>query len=265
MTKEQSIENLIESFDNFKISQVKVSNLGFCYHLIDTEDKLNFMLGKIANDSIINIDFEGIDLCKTGKVCLAQVHASNSDTVFLVDFITMNPFTAANGKFKHLMESEAICKVFFDPRNDIDAIANQFDINVKNVLCLQLAEVATRRSKGLRVNYVTGLRKAMDEYVHLPYNLKLELMKIKGAGIKLFAPEEGGSYEVFEKRPMQAEILNYAAVDVYYFDQLREKLYVNLKQHMKDKVDILSKERLVEYMKPGYTAKGKSKAFAPRM
>lgn len=263
---EENVDGIISKLRTTHLDKgVKVANLGFYYKLIDSEDLMILMLDSIKDSKMINIDFEGINLCKIGKVCLAQVHASKSDTVFIIDFITMNPFEVANGRFKDLMESEMVCKVFFDPRNDIDAIANQFKIHTKNVLCLQVADVAYRKSLGHRVAYVMGLKKAMDTHIRLSLKLKNALMKIKETGVKLFAPEYGGSYDVFETRPMRVEILNYAAVDVYYFDHLRERLYDTLNIKWKEQVQIASTKRLIEYLEPGYSPKGKEKAIAPRM
>lgn len=38
--------------------------------------------------------------------------------------------------------------------------------------------------------------------------------RMKKAGMKLFAPEQGGSYEVFNKRPLPEDLTRYCAQDV---------------------------------------------------
>lgn len=65
----------------------------------------------------LNVDFEGIDLCKTGEVCLGQFSISESKTVYVVDFIVLSDaMSLENTKglsIKKVMEDSKILKVFF--------------------------------------------------------------------------------------------------------------------------------------------------------
>jgi exonuclease 3'-5' domain-containing protein 1 len=241
----------------------ETNELGFSIVFVDTSKMLVNMVETLELENIINVDFEGVNLCKTGKVCLGQFHASGSDLVYIVDFVVMNPFKEANGRLKDILESEKIKKIFFDPRNDVDAIANIYSVHPQNVICLQLAEVATRLQNGLNVRFVLGLHKTMEKYLQLDSTTLASVMKVKSTGITLFAPEFGGSYAVFEQRPVSNEILNYAAVDVYYFDELYKKLFGNLSNLLTEKVIKLSKERLVAYKNPNFNPKSRDNCIAP--
>jgi exonuclease 3'-5' domain-containing protein 1 len=47
---------------------------------------------------------------------------------------------------------------------------------------------------------------------------------VKEAGLNLFAPERGGSYQVFETRPLDARILAYCAQDVAQLPDLETSI-----------------------------------------
>lgn len=249
--------------DKLCINEKQKTKLGFSIVFVNTIKTLVEMVEFLEIQTIINVDFEGIDLCKTGTVCLGQFHASESDVVYVVDFVDINPFQEADGRLKNILESKGITKIFFDPRNDMDAISNIYKVYPKNVICLQLAEAAYRRQEGLSVKFVFGLHKTMEKYLKLDYESHTTVMNIKNAGKHLFAPECGGSYDVFLKRPLSDNILNYAAIDVYYFDQLRLKLFEKLSNNLRNQVIQLSEKRLVEYQNSNYTPKGREKVFAP--
>lgn len=84
------------------------TGLGFEVVLVDDEDKLADMMDTIGEPSRVNVDFEGIDLCKTGRVCLGQVHVAETDVVYVVDFVSIeNPFKACEGRLRRLSESDA--------------------------------------------------------------------------------------------------------------------------------------------------------------
>ena len=239
--------------------KIVTSSLGISIILVDTETMLLTMIKQLEAVKALNVDFEGIDLCKSGTVCLGQFHARGSSTVFLVDFITIsNPFKACQGRLKFIMESKNYLKVMFDPRNDSDAIYHQFGVTMQNLICLQLCDVALRRQKGFRVQFLSGLGKVMENYVCLS-----AVTSIKEAGKRLFVPDLGGSYEVFKMRPLRKEIIEYCAIDVYYFDKLIEELFDPLSTNRKVWVLQNSDARALECKKPGYTSKGRDRAIAP--
>jgi exonuclease 3'-5' domain-containing protein 1 len=42
------------------------------------------------------------------------------------------------------------------------------------------------------------------------------MKRIKRVGRELFVPELGGSFEVFKQRPLDARVLQYCGLDVYF-------------------------------------------------
>jgi exonuclease 3'-5' domain-containing protein 1 len=75
----------------------------------------------------------------------------------VVDIWTMqtqaiNQVASASGlTLKAVFESTEYIKVWFDPRNDVDALYHQYAVMPKRIFDLQLAEVADRRAKNLTV------------------------------------------------------------------------------------------------------------------
>lgn len=138
---------------------------------------------------------------------------------------------------------------------------NQYGIKLANVLDLQVLEVAVRRSNALKVKFVIGLAKAIEEHVKPSADWKL----VKEAGGSLLFPEFGGSYEAFERRPLDERVARYAAQDV--------KLLFQLEVAMKGKIGAFDSNwmqrvlqasvmRVNEALGPAYID-GRSRAVAP--
>lgn len=87
-----------------------------------------------------------------------------------------------------------------------------------------------------------------------------EAMAIKSAGLNLFAPERGGSYEVFNKRPLAGEILAYAAQDVVLLFAISEKIGARSQE---SKILRFSSARVTEIQSRNYIPNGRHKALAP--
>jgi exonuclease 3'-5' domain-containing protein 1 len=69
--------------------------------------------------------------------------------IYLIDVLSLRHecFTACGeggNNLKDSLESNAIPKVFFDVRNDSDALYSHFKIKLDGVIDLQLMELATR-------------------------------------------------------------------------------------------------------------------------
>jgi len=183
---------------------------------------------------IIAVDFEGVKLCRNGELCLAQFCLHNDQcTVYVLDVFTLGKqaFTIQSPRgtsVQSILEDPSIRKVWFDPRNDVDALHHQFGIKTVGIFDLQVAEVAERRNRGLGVRYVQGLFKCLTNCPTLSDQHKLFAEKIDILGKNLFEPENGGSYEVFRMRPLHPIILVYAAHDVRYMLLLYEALVLPL-------------------------------------
>ena len=150
----------------------------------------------------VAVDFEGIALSRTGKLCLAQV-APKDGPVYLVDVTAMGRDAFGPGRFGELLESEAVLKLIFDCRGDSDALYHQYDVRMRHLYDVQVVYCIKNdqdTNAGRRGRYLLGLRKALADCPGLDHEAREALDVIKAEGTKLFAPELGGSYAVWEQR-----------------------------------------------------------------
>lgn len=107
----------------------------------------------------------------------------------------------------------------------MDALYHMFGIFPVSMLDCQIVLMNSPRRR--QHNFVMGLRKAMDLTRTVSEAEKMRFARIKDAGKRLFAPELGGSYDVWEKRPIAPALLNYMSTDIvvllpWFEEQLRE-------------------------------------------
>jgi exonuclease 3'-5' domain-containing protein 1 len=118
---------------------------------------------------------------------------------------------------KEVLESNKIPKVFFDVRNDSDALFAHFQISLQCVVVIQLMEFVTRPYPG---RYLRGLPKCIQEQAGLNWTKERQWQMVKHAGVKFFAPEKGGTYEIFNARPFPKALLDYCIQDVMLLPKL---------------------------------------------
>ncbi|KAK1503858.1 uncharacterized protein CCOS01_16933 [Colletotrichum costaricense] len=185
--------------------------------------------------------------------------------VYLVDIHTMQStaFSTAVGgtTFKQILESPDITKVFFDVRNDSDALFHHFQVKLSGIEDVQLMENAAR-PRGQR-RYLNGLDKCIGLYAPLSPEEKAGWKAAKEAGLNLFHPSRGGSYEVFNSRPMSTPIGIYCINDVRYLPHLREALWRQLDEVWRQKVVEETKKRILESQSPSYEPQSETKKFGP--
>jgi len=213
----------------FTDSQFRVNLIDSFGCLMKLLRHLEIICSTNGHDVALAVDFEGVKLCRHGELCLVQMTCSDDPTlVYVVDIhklgnraFTME--TPTGMSMKMVLENSNIRKVWFDPRNDVDALYHQFGIMPRGIFDLQLAEVADRRNRGLNVHYVQGLYKCLTQCAELRNEQKLFAERINTLGKSLYEPQNGGTYEVFQDRPLNPVILVYAAHDSRYMLMLYQQ------------------------------------------
>jgi exonuclease 3'-5' domain-containing protein 1 len=80
----------------------------------------------------------------------------------------------------------------------------------------------------------------------------------------LFAPENGGSYEVFNTRPLQDEIMSYCLQDIVFLPILWETFITKLKgSRWLSKVEIETAKRVQISQTQAYEPHGDHKYLGP--
>lgn len=210
-------------------------------------------------------DLEGIKLSRHGSISIFQVFVPPKKCTFLIDvhvlgetaFITTND---SGLTFKSVLESASIAKVFFDVRNDADALYAHFGIGLQGVRDLQLMEVASRWSSKA---VVFGLATCIEKDSGLRIVDKQSWKDLKQRGQALFSPEHGGSYEVFNIRPLRQDIMDYCTQDVVRLPTLYNVYSRRLSAAWARKVLTETEKRVAMAQSASYDPHSKNKVRSP--
>ncbi len=232
--------------------------------LVSTVQKTKelFSLLKKENPPYVAVDVEGENLSRDGRIAMVQLTWGND--VYLVDVHALQSKAFTLG-LKQLLEDEKVVKVFCDPRNDSDALFHQFNVRMKNVFCVQLADVLYRRcTLGKRVNYVYGLVRLVESYCKLTPTAAHENEAIKEKGARLMFPDRGGSYNVLFERPLHPDVEKYAANDVEYMLEVYRFLTKALNDAQLSRVLLATEQRVLVFQTRHAEKDGPHKAVAPK-
>jgi exonuclease 3'-5' domain-containing protein 1 len=259
--------NLIESIE--RIHGIKLDN-GSPYTVVDCDSALSDMIDILANLPVtppsIYVDLEGVNLSRQGTISILQLYVLPKDYTYLVDVHRLQD-AAFSTPGKHsgmclraILEAEIIPKVFFDVRNDSDALFHHFQISLSGVHDIQLMEVAARKFNRRCVN---GLQRCIEKDAVMTASERYAWNVAKEKGKKLFAPERGGRYEIFNDRPLAKEIIQYCVQDVQFLPQLWSHYKNGLSAGWERKVREETGKRVSSSQSKHYNGHGRHKAMAP--
>ena len=214
--------------------------------MIDTATTLTAFLDNLPQASaqpILFIDLEGNNLSRNGTLSLITILVEPRHQVHLIDVHTLGKeaFTTPNTNntttLQQILESETTTKVFFDIRHDSDALSGLYGIRVSGIEDLQPMELASR-SRFENKRYVSGLAKCIQNYSQLSWVEKQQFKVTKDQSKRLFDPTRGGSYAVFDQRPLDPQVAKYCAQDVLHmpglYDVFRTKLSASWNEKVKE-------------------------------
>jgi exonuclease 3'-5' domain-containing protein 1 len=237
--------------------------------LVDSPDGVTDLVDSLFNlptsPPSLYLDIEGINLSRYGTVSILQIFVSTKQLTYLIDIHTLGhkAFSTSGARgitLQDILQSDSIPKVFFDVRNDSDALYSHYGIALGGIRDLQLMELAVRSSSK---KFVHGLAKCIDRDGGLTMRERRACMEIKDRGRALFAPELGGSYEVFNARPLAEEIRAYCVQDVQFLPFLWWKYNRLMNTLWKEKVDKETKNRVSDSQGDNYQPNGKHKVLGP--
>lgn len=142
--------------------------------MVDTAEAVSSMVdtlsGLPSTPPSIYVDLEGVNLSRHGTISILQIYVSTTAENYLVDVKTLGEAafstkgTSSSNTLKDILESESIPKVFFDVRNDSDALFSHYGIKLQGIHDVQLMEFATRMYPGF---YICGLKKCIQRDVDM--------------------------------------------------------------------------------------------------
>ena len=211
------------------------------------------------------LDIERINLSRHGSISIIQLFVPLQNHVFLIDvhvlgaaaFSTQN----SNGQtLKHILESPDIPKVFFDVRHDSDALYSHFHISLAGIEDIQLLENAVRP---FNRRCVSGLAKCIEKDATMTDSQRSDWRRTKEQGLRLFAPERGGSYEVFNARPLSEEIRKYCVQDVLFLPGLWSTYSAKVSGTWAEKIRAATLTRVSSSQTADYNGNGRHMALGP--
>ncbi|KAJ3416249.1 hypothetical protein HDV05_002539 [Chytridiales sp. JEL 0842] len=244
---------------------LKLGDTSYVIVLVDTKPKYTSMLLSLNLETEhFAVDLEGDNLSATGKAAFIQVRCKGSSVIYIIDCLELEKEIASNepGGLKSILQGP-VTKLFFDVRNDSAALHAQYGIDLNNTLDLQVAEVLHRKASGLRARFVSGLKKLLQEGPFFSSAMeRRDAVDIKQEGFKLMDRASAtASTPIFLERPVSKAILMYSAVDIVYFDKMKEKLYDGLAPGTKVKALNVSKDRVGAWRNPRWDPKSRDNAI----
>ncbi|KAL8667937.1 MAG: hypothetical protein Q9202_000402 [Teloschistes flavicans] len=211
-------------------------------------------------------DLEGINLSRHGTISIVQVFAVPQNCVYLLDVHTLGaqafqtPGTDGKTTLQAILESADIAKVFFDVRRDSDALYAHFGVRLAGIQDLQLMELRTRQGSWRLLH---GLTRCIEEHAGLSPSDRQAWKVVKQRGIYRFDPKVGGSYEVFNERPLPADIRAYCVQDVQFMPRLWDFYRLKLDTHGSAMVAQATRDRVTESQSQTFMANGEHMALGP--
>ncbi|KAG6111907.1 hypothetical protein E4U31_003879 [Claviceps sp. LM219 group G6] len=172
-------------------------------------------------------------------------------------------FTIANAAgvtLKAVLEASQVNKVFFDVRNDSNALFHHFQVSLQGVQDLQLMELAAR---GKKRRLVAGLARAIKNDSPISKAEGMKWDQLKQSTTCLFDPRKGGRYEVFNERPFRDGILKYCAGDVALLPGLYDVYDKKLTAEWRDRVRVATLDRIRLSQSASYDPNGPNKGLGP--
>jgi len=198
---------------------------------VETEADLQKALETISTHKLIGVDCEGVDLSRHGELCLIQISVPskyNLFQVFVIDVVALGAKTFTSG-LKTILEDSSVSKLFYDCRNDTDALEYQFKVRVNSIIDCQLLEVAHRRQKGQVMNRLPAYGVTFNGHFTYPSS---NIIKIKGGMKDLYRR----SPKVWRNRPLSKDLISYAAYDSVMLHLFNEGYKANLSSDLYNSV-----------------------------
>lgn len=208
------------------LDDVRAAILKYPYQVIGTEAELREAVDVLRRSSQISLDIEAFCTPESapspqlGQVSLVQTCSDAAPVVFLFDILSLTVPTFTNA-LRPVLYDEAIRKLFFDCRRDIEALSTQMGLVPTRVLDLQLFFTAVQW-KLRSVNRRSGMT----------YVLKnIAGVERQDSDSAVQAAMTHGDRPVWDTRPLPSHFLDYAADDVRHI-HLLSTYFPDLTQHV---------------------------------
>ena len=164
---------------------------------------------------------------------------------------------------KAILADGAVVKLFWDLRSDRHALLFPWGVDVAGAVDLQLIDLAEQVASGRTPRSVRGLGWLLDNTSRagLSTVAARNMAVVKHAAKSLFAPEKGGSYSVWRKRPLATVLIEYCT-DARTFFALRAS-YSTCESKYHDALWPAIERRITASADPAFAAREKGAGRLP--
>lgn len=231
---------------------------------ISTGEELGVFLSSIEPDSTLYIDLEGNNLGRHGTITLVTILVHPQNVTGVVDVLTLgeSAFSIQSDKgqsLKSIFEDPGIATCVWDVRNDADALWAHFKVALAGVIDIQLLENASRPAHFNKYN-LSGLGNAVKyDLAGIMGNFERQKwMQTKSEGAALMPTD------VFSKRPLPPNVLQYCVNDVVALPALRNRYTQRITPQWLSKAMEESRRRAEDARSPGFNpGPSPAKALGP--
>jgi exonuclease 3'-5' domain-containing protein 1 len=197
-----------------------VSRTGVSVSVVDTVAGVAALVDALSRAECLAVDGEGVSLgCAEGRLCVLQLVADTAPTaVFLLDVYALSEGTAFGtpgsdgvATLRSLLSSPTPVKLLWDCRSDAAQLFATAGLSLRGVEDLQLHHLAHQHFVGRPLASVGGLGAVLGRGgdARLTAEAKRRVASVKEEAQRLFAPEKGGGYAVWEARPLLPILVEY--------------------------------------------------------
>lgn len=195
---------------------------------IDCQSAAEECVPDLLASRLLGVDCEGVALGRWGRLCLCQI--ATTDRVYLFDALREGVLDVLGP----VLESSSIVKVMHDCREDASALLSQFGIELAGVFDTQVAHTMMLEERATRP-FQISLNELLKGMLHLQNEQQLSL------GERMREDPNVWFY-----RPLQDDLIMYAAQDVMYLPLLHRRLCDELRDPSGGRT-LLRSRRYAEY------------------
>ena len=203
------------------------------YVLVDDEEQIADVVSKVQKQDNIAVDCEGTELSRSGALTVLSIAVE--EQAFIIDIKKLGEKAFQLG-LKDILENGHQNKLLFDCRSDSDALWHQFQVKLNGVLDIQLMEILYREEKAefdisnVESKLAEAARHGVpDEKAINLHSLKkvietyLDNEELLSAKSLITMSDRDVKKDIWDHRPLEDTLLQYASADVLSLLQLFEK------------------------------------------
>lgn len=236
-----------------------------CDNIFDLINVLNDLHNLPVLPPSLYVRLEGNNVSRDRLVTIMSIFNRPRNKVYLIDVYALQgkAFTARDEtgwSLTGLLESHVIPKVFFDIRNDSDALFNRFNIRVAAVQDIQLMELATRSGSK---RCVKGLLHCINNDCPMSSEERKLWTVAQESAIQLFTMERSETYPMVVTRPLLEKLHRFYVEIVQYLAKLWTLYQGRLDLNKSIKVALATTDRIVLSQSTTYNGSGRHMSLAP--